>query len=120
MAANLAARGRDIWQARGLRKIEPAEGFDKLERLLADQVAYAAVMPIDWSRFLAQLPPHVDRDFFSAVARSPAAPTKSERSKQGGILERLRAFPPAQRRAALISHLTERALQALGLEATTQ
>ena len=120
MAANLAAPGRDIWEARGLRKIEPTEAFAKLERLLADQVVYAAVMPIDWARFLAQLPPHVDREFFSAVARLPAAPMKSDKSKQGGIVERLRAFPPAQRKAALTSHLTERALQALGLEATTQ
>jgi NADPH:quinone reductase-like Zn-dependent oxidoreductase/nucleoside-diphosphate-sugar epimerase len=119
MAADLAARGRDVWQARGLRKIKPADGFDKLEHLLADQVAYAAVMPIDWSRFLAELPPHADRDFFNAVARSPTATTTSERSKQGGILESLRAMPPAQRRTALISHLTERTLQALGLERTT-
>jgi acyl transferase domain-containing protein/NADPH:quinone reductase-like Zn-dependent oxidoreductase len=118
MAADLAGRGRDVWQARGLGKIEPAKGFDKLERLLADQVAYAAVMPIDWSRFLAELPPHADRDFFADVARSPTASTTSERSKQGAILEGLRAMPAAQRRAALISHLTERALQALGLERT--
>ena len=53
-------------------KLNPPKAFAKLERLLADQVAYAAVMPIDWARFLAQLPPHADRDFFSAVARSPA------------------------------------------------
>ena len=87
MAADLAVRGRDVWEARGLGKIEPAEGFDKLERLLADQVVYAAVMPIDWARFLAELPPHVDRDFFTAVARLPAAPAMPDRSKQGGIVD---------------------------------
>ncbi len=119
MAVELAARGRDVWQARGLGKIEPAQGFDKLECLLADRVTYAAVIPIDWSRFLAELPPHADRDFFNAVARAPAAPTTAERSNQGGIIVRLRALPPAQRRPALITYLTERALQALGLETTT-
>ena len=47
--------------------------------------------------------------------RQPRRPS----DQAGGILESLRAMPPAQRRTALISHLTERTLQALGLERTT-
>lgn len=119
MAVDLAARGRDVWRARGLSKIEPTDGFEKLEHLLAEQVAHATIMSIDWSRFLTELPQHVDRDFFTAVANSPAALAPSEQSKQDGTIERLRSLPPAQCREALISYLTRCALQALGLETTT-
>ena len=72
MAADLATRGRDVWQDRGLGKIEPAAGFSQLERLLADGATYCAVIPIRWSHFLAQLPAGADRDFFSAVAPAPS------------------------------------------------
>jgi hypothetical protein len=118
MAAELAARGRDVWETRGLRKIEPAYGFDTLERLLADKAAYAAVMPIDWSRFLGGLPPHADREFFGAVARSSQERPPAQKAGQGGIIERLRSLPSAQRKHAMISHLTT-AIQALGIETKT-
>jgi acyl carrier protein len=117
MAGELAARGRDVWEARGLAKIEPSVAFEQLERLLSDRAVYAAVLRIDWSRFINALPPHADRHFFDAVARSPAPPV--QRSRQQGFLDDARGLPPAQRKKALIAHLTERAWQALGLQATT-
>src|SRR5262249_54171696 len=48
MAAELAARGNETWQARGLGTISPGQGFAQLERLLAAGAAYGAVIPIDW------------------------------------------------------------------------
>jgi acyl carrier protein len=122
MAADLAARGSDVWQARGLGKIEAARGFAQLERLLADGASYGAVIPIDWTHFLAQLPPGADRDFFNTVvpALSPAPVSKAGRSCQdSSILERLRALPSGQRRQGLLAHLTERVLHVLGLEPAT-
>jgi len=115
MANDLAARGRDIWQARGLQKIDAALGFACLERLLADKAVYAAVMPIHWHRFLAELPPHVDREFFGAVAPMHRPVPSSQRSKQLGIIEYLTALPSSQRKAALTAHLTEQALKTLNL-----
>lgn len=118
MAADLAARGRDVWQSRGLGKIDPPLGFAQLDRLLADKATYAAVIPIDWTRFLSQLPPHAERDFFAPVA--PAARVaQAVRPKRSGIVERLRALPPVQRQEALTAHLSECVLQALGLDAAT-
>ena len=120
MAADLAARGRDVWQDRGLGKIEPAAGFSQLERLLADGATYGAVIPIRWAHFLAQLPAGADRDFFSAVAPAPSLKAKAAAPAQGAvILERLKALPLGQRRQELIAYLTERALHVLGLDATT-
>jgi hypothetical protein len=119
MAAGLAARGRDVWQDRGLGKIEPAAGFAQLERLLADGATYSAVIPIRWARFLARLPAGADRDFFSAVAPAPSSKARAAAPPQGAvILERLRELPLGQRRQGLIAYLAERALHVLGLDAT--
>ena len=53
--------------------IAPRDGFAQLERLLRDDATHVAVLPIDWGRFIAQLPADVDRDFFLAVAPTPQA-----------------------------------------------
>ena len=120
MAAELAASGRDVWQARGLGKIEPAAGFAQLERLLADGATYGAAIPIRWADFLAQLPAGADREFFSAVAPAPSVKVKATLTDHGAaIVDHLKALPIGQRRQGLIAHLTERALHVLGLDATT-
>jgi acyl transferase domain-containing protein/NADPH:quinone reductase-like Zn-dependent oxidoreductase len=122
MAADLAARSRDVWRARGLGKIEPAEAFAQLERLLLDRAAYGAIIPIRWSEFMAQLPNGADHDFFRAVISASPQPEQGARAAQlerGAVVDRLVALPGNQRKEALIGHLTESALQLLGLDATT-
>jgi NAD(P)-dependent dehydrogenase (short-subunit alcohol dehydrogenase family) len=120
MTAGLAARGQDVWAARGLGKITPALGFACLERLIRDEATYAAVLPIHWPQFLGQLSPGVDRSLFQAVAPEAPAGAATTSAPQGAvILDRLRAMPSSQRRQALVAYLTERALHVLGLDATT-
>lgn len=117
MAADLAAQGQDVWADRGLLKITSADGFAWLETLMRDDAAYAVVLPINWSRFVAHLPAGVERDFFHSVA--PDAPTAAV--PQGvAIVARLRSMPAGQRRRELLNHLSERALHVLGLGAATQ
>ncbi|MCP5420382.1 MAG: SDR family NAD(P)-dependent oxidoreductase [Gammaproteobacteria bacterium] len=124
MATQMAQQGHDVWAARGLGKIDTSNGFVDLARLLADEAVYAAVLPIDWQRFLAQLPPGADREFFAAVA--PASPDRAKAdtalhraAPALSIIDRLQAAPPGQRRQALIAHLGKLALSTLGLEADT-
>jgi acyl transferase domain-containing protein/NAD(P)-dependent dehydrogenase (short-subunit alcohol dehydrogenase family)/acyl carrier protein len=120
MAAKLAAQGHDQWAERGLRKIEAAEGFARLETLMRDGATCAAVLPIDWGRFLARLPDGVDREFFRAVApRSMEAQAASGATQDITFATRLQSLPAGQRRDALTQHLTERALHVLGLDAST-
>ena len=120
MAAELAAGGRDVWQARGLGKIDPAQGFAQLERLLADKAAYGAIIPIRWSQFLAQLPAGADREFFDVVNPATSAGQQGERPPQGAIIiDQIKSRPLGHRRQALIAHLTESALHVLGLDANT-
>ena len=79
MAAEAAANGRDVWAERGLLTITPELGFAALQTLLDDGVASAAVLPIDWPRFAASLPPGGDASFFAAVAAAGPG------SRAGGV-----------------------------------
>ena len=110
MAAEAAANGRDVWAERGLLKITPELGFAALQTLLDDGVASAAVLPIDWPRFAASLPPGGDASFFAAVVRPvPAAAPVASRAAA------LRAVPAGQRRDVLRDQLAAQALHVLGL-----
>ena len=111
MAAAAAARGTDVWEARGLRRIDAATGFACLARLLADRATYAAVIPLDWRQFLGQLPPGSDRRFFDAMAPAVAAPAV----EGPALCEQLRMIPSSRRRQALITELGDRVALLLGL-----
>jgi len=118
MATQLAATGHDPWSERGLGRIEPAEGFQRLERLLREGGAHAVVLPIDWTRFLSRLPKGIDEGFFAALsARAPADPPAAPADVS--VAGRIRALPAGQRQNALMAHLAERALHVVGLEAGT-
>lgn len=122
MATQLAATGHDPWRDRGLLPIEPAHGFERLEQLLRDGAVQAAVLTIDWPRFVATLPAGVDAAFFDGVlprASTPAPAAAEASPAQSSVLSRLQAVPSGQRAAALAAHLAERALQVLGLEPGT-
>jgi acyl transferase domain-containing protein/NADPH:quinone reductase-like Zn-dependent oxidoreductase/acyl carrier protein len=122
MATQLAAGGHDPWRERGLLPIEPEHGFERLEQLLRDGAVHAAVLPIDWQRFIATLPAGVDAAFFDDVvprAAAPAAAATEPAPANSTALSRLQAVPSGQRAAALAAHLSERALHVLGLDTGT-
>ncbi|WP_341891916.1 SDR family NAD(P)-dependent oxidoreductase, partial [Variovorax sp. YR752] len=56
MGAQTIAAGHDTWTARGLRWLEADAAFAHLERLWRDGATHAAVLPLDWARFLAAPP----------------------------------------------------------------
>jgi acyl transferase domain-containing protein len=120
MAATLANSGNRIWQTRGLRWITPSDGFAALAKLIAEDVAYGAVVPIDWSRFLGQLPAGADRDLFAEVA-PPASPPKQEgpAAEPASLAARMRALPAGLRRQSLTTELRERVLHLLALDKAT-
>ena len=116
MALNLGENGHDVWKARGLRAIDGANGFAQLERLLADDVPYGAVIPIDWRQFLQQLPSGADSGFFAAVVPAKTGSREAGRSADTvTIQDRLRELPSGLRRQALLAELTDRVRVLLGL-----
>jgi acyl carrier protein len=123
MAAAASAKGADIWSARGLGWIAPADGFVRLEHLLRSNLAHAAVLPIDWSRFGAHLAPGPDRDYFSAVLPADATAARSAKAVAASGDTRVaqwRAAPAAQRRSLVLAHIAEQALNVLGLSPATE
>jgi NADPH:quinone reductase-like Zn-dependent oxidoreductase/acyl carrier protein len=119
MASAMAAAGRDTWSARGLGWIAPADGLARLERLLREGAIHAAVMPMDWRRFLASLPAGADRDYFAGLAPAAAATTAAAKPGQGARIAAWKALAPAQRRESVRAHAAEQALAVLGLGAGT-
>jgi acyl carrier protein len=119
MAADMAARGVDTWSARGLRWIAPEQGFARLAQLLATGVPHAAVLPIDWNRFLGS---HAiaDRQWFAGLGATVAASTVTGATPAADVVASWRAAPEGSRRALVISHLRDQALQVLGLDASVQ
>jgi acyl transferase domain-containing protein/aryl carrier-like protein len=116
MAASLADRGNNTWQARGLRWIEPELGFAALARLLADGVTHGAVIPIDWRQFQARLSAGADRAFFADLTKqAPAAPAGGPREARA-LPRRLLDLPIGLRRQSLIAELRERVLELLALD----
>ena len=61
-------RHRPVEHARARLARSTGIAFAQLERLLSEGATHAAILPIDWHRFLSRLPAGVDADFFSAVA----------------------------------------------------
>jgi acyl transferase domain-containing protein len=116
MAANLVARGQDVFTARGLAMIDPELGFSSLERLLVDGSPYGAVIPIDWTKFLLRLPDGADRGYYSMLTSAPKSSAAIAAEASSSSLERLKAIPAGQRRDALAAELTSSARQVIGLD----
>jgi len=118
MAEAMVRRGTDVWSSRGLGWIAPEQGFERLTHLLRRGVAHAAVMPIDWDRFLRRA--HIDPETFAGLgeARSVSTSTDSPRF-EGNVLASWRGAPPGQRRGLVLAHLQHKALEVLGLDAGT-
>jgi NAD(P)-dependent dehydrogenase (short-subunit alcohol dehydrogenase family)/acyl carrier protein len=119
MAAKLASEGSDVWSARGLGKITPAAGFASLERLMREDVVHAAVLPIDWQQFLGQLPDGAERSFFSQLTSVNRRAESAQRQEVSSLLSTILSMPGFQRRAALVAHLSQKALHVIGLDPKT-
>ncbi len=116
MAAETARHGHDSWGARGLGLIDAAHGFAALEQLMRAGVANAAVLPIDWARFLKTAPEGLRPSFFEMVAPRDASATRDARTNGAGeFIARLRAVPASSRTSVLAEYLRERALHVIGL-----
>ena len=116
----MAVRGRDAgadaWSGRGLGWIVPDDGFAQLEHLLRHDATHAAVLPIDWSRFVARLPDGADAELYEAVApaATPAAPAAGPSG--GAVVERWREAPVPDRRRLVIAYLADRARHVIGVD----
>ncbi len=106
----IAAARRDRGQrlaARGLASLAPEEGVEALERLLATSATQVLVMRLDperWSRAYPSGARSLLREAHEASSTAPASV---------GMVARLRAAAPVERRALLEAHLREQVGQVL-------
>lgn len=119
MAALTAAPNPDGgWSGRGLGWIDAGDGFAQLAELLHDDATYAAIVPVDWTRFMSRLPTGVDRSFFRSVA--PADPLTADGPVEppgpSAVVASWRSAPAGDRRKQVVSYVAGRARHVLGAE----
>ena len=112
-AAELVRTSQAALAARGQGVISTQSGLLALAHLMTQDVAQAAVMPIDWPRFLRAVPeaapllePFVQ---LVAAAAPPAAPVAVSLRKE--LIE----SAPAARTRRLVAHIQQKAAAILGM-----
>jgi acyl transferase domain-containing protein/NADPH:quinone reductase-like Zn-dependent oxidoreductase len=118
MAAALDERDRQRWLAQGVGTLPPATALAALEQLLtagSSAPAHVAVVPIDWTRYVAG-PAGVSR-FLADLARPGQAPASRPNDPPGRprLVQLLEDTPPARRRHVLLAHVREQVARVLQL-----
>jgi acyl carrier protein len=106
----------------GIAPITPAQGLASLDRLLDEGAVHAAVLSIDWRRYVAKVwrgtPPAVLADVMNDTSDATAETVRAPSS--GTDLRGALAVAPADRRRALVgAFVRERVADALGISAST-
>lgn len=114
MAAALQSRDQARWAAQGVSLIDPRQGIALLAQLVATaQWSQAIVLPVDWARYLAQMPPEMTPPLLEFVAQDYS----SAGAKVASFLPELEAATPSQRKPLLLHHVQSNLARVLGLSA---
>jgi len=119
MAARLGERDRERWTAKGVGALAPAEGLATLGQLLTSgsaAPAHAAIVRVDWTRYVAALPsgaPPLLADLLRP-AQAPAIPAGVAPGRPR-LLQLLDEAPPARKRHVVLSHVREQVAKVLQL-----
>lgn len=116
MAAALQSRDQARWAAQGVGLIGPDQGVALLGQLVAagqspPQSPQAIVLPVDWGRYLSQLPPEMMPPLLEAFSQDYAA------ASVDSFLPELEAATPSQRKPLLLHHIQTNLARVLGLSA---
>jgi len=98
----------------GVTPITPDEGVAALERLMAERGAQAAVIPMDWTRFLTTERPLTERRFFEKLGAAQVARSAPVQSAPL-FSSRLEATHPAGRRRMIQTVVRDAMVAVLGL-----
>src|SRR5262245_53105554 len=111
MAARLDSRASARWSAQGLGLVPPELGLDLLEQLWTRDAVQVGVQPLNWSKFLRQLPAGSQPPLLEAFVHEAggAAPEKSQ------FLKTLEGTPPSERLALLQDEIRAQIAGVLGL-----
>lgn len=110
MAAALQNREQARWASQGVGVIEPQQGIAILAQLLETTSAQVAVLPVDWDRYLARVPPGSNLSFLERVAS-----LASVKAKPPQLLLDLQQAPAHKRKTMLIQRLRGLLAKVIGL-----
>jgi acyl transferase domain-containing protein/NADPH:quinone reductase-like Zn-dependent oxidoreductase/SAM-dependent methyltransferase/acyl carrier protein len=120
-AADLGIMQRVV--ERGMGALRSEQGLVALERLIQSGVAQAAVLPVDWSRFLGRWEQGAIPTFFAEVAGSvrPSGESTSAAAASAGAQSKdfhrqLAEAPVSRQRPIMAAFVRDMALRALGTD----
>jgi NADPH:quinone reductase-like Zn-dependent oxidoreductase/acyl carrier protein len=107
-------------QVQGLSPVSPRQGIQALERVLNGGEAQVAVLPANWRRYLERSGAALhERLLANVVASKPqASVSTTAAAPRADLRAELDAATPARRPAIVSAFVRERALRALGLDAS--
>lgn len=109
MAAGLGKKGENRWTDVGISVISLQQGLQVLEQLLSHSDAQINVLPVNWSKFLQQIPTSAKSPFFSEIVQQLPLP-----HPQHKLLEQLTAAPSKQRQIILVNYIQNDLAKVLG------
>ncbi len=97
--------------ALGFTPLVPADGIERLERMLAGAAAQVAVMDFDAAQWAASYPSAAGTPFFSEISTA-------ETTASGDVARSIAAAPPANRLEVIERYLTEQTAAVLRVDPT--
>jgi malonyl CoA-acyl carrier protein transacylase len=112
MAASLGSHDRARMGDRGIKSIQPEQGLQVLENLLARDAAQVGVLSADWSKFSQLFGPGQIPPFLELLAQT-ALSTAAE--QQNDFFKELEATPVGDRRNLIIARVRSLVAKVMGL-----
>lgn len=113
MAAELDQHSKRLIANRGLSSITPEQGLYVLEQLLRQGAVQVGVLPVNWSKFMQQLPTGAYPTLLSELA--PQVRTSEKKQQEFEIRRRLEETTPDNREELLVAYLQAQGAKVLGL-----
>lgn len=116
MAARLKDSEGRRWSASGVGWIDPDQGLDSLEQLIADGPVQAGVLPIDWPKFLERIPAGSEPGWLRELAGEVRGAGAEAAGSPPVLLEQLSGMTPAERLEAALEFIRQQAAKVLAMD----
>ncbi|NEO70919.1 type I polyketide synthase [Moorena sp. SIO3H5] len=110
MAARLDSFNQQRLDRSGMIAIKPEQGMMALGSLLSESQSQVGVFPVNWSRFVSQLPGGQKMPFLSALIS-----TEPSLNQKSAFLLKFEATVPSERRSLLVDHVRSQVAPVLGI-----
>jgi acyl transferase domain-containing protein len=117
MAARLRDSQGSRWSEAGIGWIDLDGGFHTMEELLADDAVQVGVLPVNWKKFFARIPPGAEPAWLTDVAAQVRAAEGGQSSGPPVLLEKLKEVTPGERLEVATTFLQQQAAQVLAMDA---